>query len=111
MTSRTKMKAALRVAIDGAPRARANNFGAVNGEIIVRHCKKAYERALKTICRKSCGARRRRDGRPCNALNVPGRDRCKWHGGMSTGPKTPEGRARSLRNLRQYCQEAASEDG
>lgn len=48
-----------------------------------------------------CGARRRRDGQPCEALSVPGKQRCKWHGGCSTGPKTDEGRTRALANLRQ----------
>ena len=46
-----------------------------------------------------CGARRRRDGRPCTALSVPGKRRCKWHGGCSTGPRTPEGKAAVTRNL------------
>lgn len=49
-----------------------------------------------------CGARRRRDGQPCQGPSVPGRRRCKWHGGASTGPKTDKGRARSMANLRQY---------
>ena len=49
-----------------------------------------------------CGAKRRRDGQPCQGLSVPGKRRCKWHGGASTGPKTGEGRARSIANLRQY---------
>ena len=49
-----------------------------------------------------CGAKRRRDGQPCQGLSVPGKRRCKWHGGASTGPKTDEGRARSMANLRQY---------
>lgn len=49
-----------------------------------------------------CGAKRRRDGQPCAALSVPGKRRCKWHGGASTGPRTDEGRARSMANLRQY---------
>lgn len=51
--------------------------------------------------RVTCGARRRRDGQPCEALSVPGKRRCKWHGGASTGPRSDEGRARSLANLRQ----------
>ncbi len=37
--------------------------------------------------RAICGAKRRRDGQPCQGLSVPGRRRCKWHGGASTGPK------------------------
>ena len=49
-----------------------------------------------------CGAKRRRDGEPCQGLSVPGKFRCKWHGGASTGPRSEEGRARSLANLRQY---------
>jgi hypothetical protein len=49
-----------------------------------------------------CGARRKRDGQPCEAKPVANRRRCKWHGGMSTGPKTPEGKARALANLAQY---------
>jgi hypothetical protein len=49
-----------------------------------------------------CGAKRRRDGQPCQGLSVPRKRRCKWHGGASTGPRTDEGRARSMANLRQY---------
>lgn len=50
--------------------------------------------------RPRCGARCR-DGSPCAAPVVwpPGegpRRRCRMHGGLSTGPRTPEGRARAL---------------
>ncbi|WP_460834686.1 HGGxSTG domain-containing protein [Lysobacter humi (ex Lee et al. 2017)] len=51
--------------------------------------------------RKRCGAKRRRDGRRCAAHPEPGRRRCRWHGGCSTGPQTPEGRAIALANLKQ----------
>lgn len=44
-----------------------------------------------------CNAKTR-SGRPCRALALPS-GRCRWHGGMSTGPRTPEGRARSAQNL------------
>jgi hypothetical protein len=40
-----------------------------------------------SAARVPCGARRRRDGLPCQALSVPGKARCKWHGGCSTGPR------------------------
>jgi hypothetical protein len=40
-----------------------------------------------------CGAKTRK-GRPCRAKPLPGKRRCKFHGGMSTGPRTPEGRER-----------------
>ena len=56
--------------------------------------------------RKRCGARARsRGGAPCQCKVVPGRTRCKLHGGMSTGPKTPEGRARSSEGARRYFAE------
>ena len=40
-----------------------------------------------------CGAMNRK-GQPCRLKSEPSRRRCKFHGGRSTGPKTPEGRAR-----------------
>jgi transcriptional regulator with XRE-family HTH domain len=40
-----------------------------------------------------CGARTRK-GAPCKAKALPEKTRCKFHGGMSTGPKTAEGRQR-----------------
>jgi hypothetical protein len=45
-----------------------------------------------------CGARCR-DGHPCKAKGIGKGHRCKNHGGQSTGPKTPEGRQRSLEAL------------
>ncbi len=38
-----------------------------------------------------CGAYARTTGAPCKAKSMPN-GRCKNHGGMSTGPKTLEGR-------------------
>ncbi|MFD1750231.1 HGGxSTG domain-containing protein [Salipiger marinus] len=40
--------------------------------------------------RVRCGALTRK-GASCRALSVPGKRRCKFHGGMSTGARTPEG--------------------
>ena len=58
--------------------------------------------------RPRCGAKCR-DGHPCRApavwdvlANAPRNGRCRMHGGGSTGPRTPEGRARALRNLSQF---------
>ena len=51
--------------------------------------------------RVRCGALRR-DGNPCEALSVPGKTRCRFHGGASTGPRTETGKTRSLANLKQY---------
>ena len=41
-----------------------------------------------------------KSGRPCRALGTYANGRCKTHGGMSTGPRTPEGKAASAENLR-----------
>ena len=41
--------------------------------------------------KKQCGAHARSTGLPCKAKALPN-GRCKLHGGMSTGPKTLEGR-------------------
>ena len=47
-----------------------------------------------------CGAKGKRTGRPCPMRDLYGNGRCKWHGGLSTGPKTREGKARSASNGR-----------
>ena len=49
--------------------------------------------------RVACGAKTRK-GTPCARRAVEGKARCPNHGGLSTGPKTPEGRAKALLNLR-----------
>ena len=41
--------------------------------------------------RVTCGAKTRK-GAPCRNLSEPGRRRCKFHGGMSTGPRTTAGK-------------------
>lgn len=50
-------------------------------------------RARVRVMRSLCGARRKYDGAPCQAKALPN-GRCKLHGGMSTGPRTAEGRER-----------------
>ena len=42
---------------------------------------------------QSCGARTRR-GTACQKPPLAGKTRCRLHGGLSTGPKTTEGKAR-----------------
>jgi len=55
--------------------------------------KKAHESQIATRNRVRCGAKTRK-GTPCRLMSEPGRRRCKFHGGKSTGPKTPEGKER-----------------
>lgn len=45
--------------------------------------------------RPRCGAKTKKNGQPCQCKVVPGKKRCKWHGGLSTGPRTPEGKERA----------------
>ena len=40
--------------------------------------------------RPQCGAKTR-SGHPCKAKAVKGKNRCRMHGGLSTGAKTREG--------------------
>ena len=49
--------------------------------------------------RPRCGAKTRAGG-TCKAPALPEKERCRMHGGLSTGPKTPEGKARTLAALK-----------
>jgi hypothetical protein len=46
-----------------------------------------------------CGAKLHRKFATCRRWPVPGRTRCRLHGGLSTGARTPEGKARVLAAL------------
>jgi hypothetical protein len=48
-----------------------------------------------------CGAKTR-EGRPCIAIAVVGSNRCRHHGGLSTGPTTLLGRLASGDRLKVY---------
>lgn len=86
--------------------ARANDFGFCQAKRAPAPARTTSGLSTpKAVLRVPCGARRRRDGLPCEALSVPGKRRCKWHGGASTGPRTDEGRMRSMANLRQNRQQ------
>lgn len=43
------------------------------------------------VQRVVCGAKTRK-GHPCRAFAEPGKQRCRLHGGVSTGPKTDAGK-------------------
>jgi len=49
--------------------------------------------------RPRCGAKTRK-GTPCQAPGSGRGGRCRNHGGLSTGPRTPEGRARAAAAVR-----------
>ena len=44
--------------------------------------------------------RKRPNGPRCQAKKLPGRSRCRYHAGLSTGPRTEEGKAKTALNLR-----------
>jgi hypothetical protein len=48
-----------------------------------------------------CGALARSTGKPCKR-NALANGRCPNHGGLSTGPRTAQGKAKALVNLKQY---------
>jgi hypothetical protein len=49
----------------------------------------------------TCNARLKSDpSKRCRKLVVPGRNRCRLHGGLSTGPRTAEGMARGIEAMR-----------
>ena len=57
---------------------------------------------LPEECRDmTCGAKTRK-GTPCKLTSLYGSGRCKLHGGMSTGAKTQEGKARQLEGYRRW---------
>ncbi|MEJ7808600.1 MAG: HGGxSTG domain-containing protein [Telluria sp.] len=95
----TPMTAATGAGINRPLRAPAYDFGGdwpkwADAWLAAGKAKEASRRVI-------CGARRHRDGQPCQAKSQPGKRRCKWHGGCSTGPRTAEGKAKALANLRQ----------
>ena len=49
--------------------------------------------------KQTCGARTR-TGAPCKNTRLLKNGRCRNHGGLSTGPRTDEGKARALANLK-----------
>lgn len=72
------------------------------GDYLARFEIRSANRRALPVKGEKCGATTRR-GTPCQAPAVWWRSngRCKLHGGLSTGAKTPEGRARALANLKQ----------
>jgi hypothetical protein len=49
---------------------------------------------------KVCGAYARSTGKPCQCKMLYRGGKCRLHGGLSTGPKTAEGKAKALHAMR-----------
>ena len=54
--------------------------------------------------KQRCGARTRHRRGFCRKWPVPGKTRCRFHGGLSTGAITEDGKARSLAAMREGWQ-------
>lgn len=55
-----------------------------------------------------CQALSKRTGLQCKAPAISGKSKCRFHGGMSTGPKTPEGRQRCAQARTTHGQQTTS---
>jgi transcriptional regulator with XRE-family HTH domain len=62
----------------------------IEAKMAAWHQRAALRRARRRVV---CGAKTRKDT-PCRNLSEPGKMRCKFHGGKSTGPQSMEGRAK-----------------
>lgn len=47
-----------------------------------------------TVITSQCQANSKRTGKQCGNYAIKGKRVCKFHGGLSTGPKTEQGRQR-----------------
>lgn len=74
---------------DGGPVSWTDTHPRGDGLIMPTAAMQAWaDRAARRRVR--CGAKTRK-GTPCRNKSEPGKRRCKFHGGMSTGARTPEG--------------------
>jgi hypothetical protein len=73
-----------------SPRGHVDPFAWIDAVIQPKLESERARLAMKAI---RCGAIRT-NGKPCPARPVAGKKRCRFHGGMSTGPRTTEGRQR-----------------
>ena len=62
--------------------------------------------------RLKCMTTNKQNKLPCKASGIQmknGNIRCRIHGGWSTGPRTPEEKAKALMNLKQYRMKEAEQ--
>lgn len=57
---------------------------------------------------KRCQARSKRSGYQCRAPAIAGKNVCRFHGGKSTGPRTPDGRLRCAQARTTHGQQTTS---
>jgi hypothetical protein len=68
--------------------------------IVFEHGGRWYELAsIQSKPKLICGARKK-TGERCRSKKLYRGGRCKFHGGLSTGARTPEGKARAIAAMR-----------
>ena len=55
---------------------------------------------VESLAGLTCGAHSRQTGKPCRLVALFAGCRCRFHGGLSTGPKTAAGKATVTANLK-----------
>jgi len=60
----------------------------------------SYPKCPGDLVGLACGAITKRAGTPCKLTSIYSNGRCKFHGGLSTGPKTVEGKKTASLNGR-----------
>ena len=78
---------------DTYTRARGRGFTDYAQQALGSQVEKERAKRQAALMRVPCLAKTRK-GHPCRNKSEAGRKRCKFHGGMSTGPRTAEGKAR-----------------
>ena len=58
----------------------------------------------------ACGAKAKSTGLPCKSTIIFKNGRCRYHGGLSTGPKSPAGKLAALGNLMQFAEPHGGHD-
>lgn len=58
----------------------------------------------------TCGAKAKSTGGPCKSKDIHRSGRCRFHGGLSTGPKTANGKLAALGNLKQVTEPHGADD-
>lgn len=72
----------------------------IEGQLAAARARQSARWAKRRV---RCGAKTR-NGHPCKALSLPGKLRCKFHGGLSTGPRTGDGKERiRLAQMRRWA--------
>lgn len=67
-----------------------------------RHDQKPRSRPMPKDLAGMCCEASTRAGTPCKRKDIYSSGRCKYHGGMSCGAKTLEGKARQLEGYRRW---------